>query len=61
MKRSILIVDDEKNIRNGLAMAMELEGYETLTAEDGAEAWSLMGKKDVDLVITDLRDRKSVV
>lgn len=55
MKRSILIVDDEKNIRNGLAMAMELEGYETLTAEDGAEAWSLMGKKDVDLVITDLR------
>ena len=55
MKRSILIVDDEKNIRNGLAMAMELEGYESLTAEDGASAWALMGKKDVDLVITDLR------
>ncbi|MDY0289111.1 MAG: sigma-54 dependent transcriptional regulator [Sphaerochaeta sp.] len=55
MKRSILIVDDEKNIRSGLAMAMELEGYESLTAEDGAAAWALMGKKDVDLVITDLR------
>ncbi|HKM06607.1 MAG TPA: sigma-54 dependent transcriptional regulator [Sphaerochaeta sp.] len=55
MKRSILIVDDEKNIRSGLAMAMELEGYESLTAQDGAEAWALMGKKDVDLVITDLR------
>jgi len=55
MKRSILIVDDEKNIRNGLAMAMELEGYDTLTAEDGAAAWALMGKRDVDLVITDLR------
>ncbi len=55
MKRSILIVDDEKNIRSGLAMAMELEGYESLTAEDGAVAWALMGKKDVDLVITDLR------
>ena len=55
MKRSILIVDDEKNIRNGLAMAMELEGYESLTAEDGAAAWALMSKKDVDLVITDLR------
>ncbi len=55
MKRSILIVDDEKNIRSGLAMAMELEGYETLTAEDGAAAWALMGKKNVDLVITDLR------
>ncbi|MDT4762942.1 sigma-54 dependent transcriptional regulator [Sphaerochaeta sp. PS] len=55
MKRSILIVDDEKNIRSGLAMAMELDGYETLTAEDGSAAWALMGKKDVDLVITDLR------
>lgn len=55
MKRSILIVDDEKNIRSGLAMAMELEGYDTLTAEDGSVAWALMGKKNVDLVITDLR------
>lgn len=55
MKRSILIVDDEKNIRSGLAMAMELEGYESLTAEDGSAAWALMGKKNVDLVITDLR------
>ncbi len=55
MKRSILIVDDEKNIRSGLALAMDLEGYETLTAEDGASAWALMGKKNVDLVITDLR------
>ena len=51
MKRSILIVDDEKNIRSGLAMAMELEGYDTLTSEDGASAWALMGKKDVDLGI----------
>lgn len=55
MKRSILIVDDEKNIRSGLAMAMELEGYETLTAEDGSAAWALMSKENVDLVITDLR------
>lgn len=55
LKRNILICDDEKNIRNGLAMAMELEGYDTLTAEDGTMAWSLLNKKDVDLVITDLR------
>ncbi len=55
MKRSILIVDDEKNIRSGLAMAMELEGYESLTAEDGLQAWTLMGSHNVDLVITDLR------
>jgi DNA-binding NtrC family response regulator len=55
MKRSILICDDEKNIRSGLAMAMELEGYQALTAEDGQIAWSLINKESVDLVITDLR------
>ncbi|WP_320130772.1 sigma-54 dependent transcriptional regulator [uncultured Sphaerochaeta sp.] len=55
MKRTILICDDEKNIRNGLAMAMELENYNTLTAEDGSVAWNLINKQDVDLVITDLR------
>jgi len=55
MKRSILICDDEKNIRSGLAMAMELEGYESVQASDGQEAWEKINKLGVDLVITDLR------
>ncbi|MFA7117419.1 MAG: sigma-54 dependent transcriptional regulator [Sphaerochaetaceae bacterium] len=55
MKRTVLVCDDEKNIREGLAMAMELEGFETLTAEDGDKAWDLVNKEDVSLVITDLR------
>lgn len=55
MKRSILICDDEKNIRSGLAMAMELEGYESVQAADGQEAWEKINKMGVDLVITDIR------
>lgn len=55
MKRTILICDDEKNIRSGLAMAMDLEGYATFEAEDGAVAWDHLNKHDIDLVITDLR------
>lgn len=55
MKRNILVVDDEKNIRSGLALALEMEGYTTFTAEDGQEAWNLINKQGVDLVITDLR------
>lgn len=51
----ILIADDEKNIRSGLALAFEDEGYDTLEAEDGLKAWELINKKQVDLVITDLR------
>ncbi|HRV24498.1 MAG TPA: sigma-54 dependent transcriptional regulator, partial [Sphaerochaeta sp.] len=55
MKRNILVVDDEKNIRSGLSLALEMEGYETFTAEDGQAAWELINKKGIDLVITDLR------
>lgn len=55
MKRTILVCDDEKNIREGLALAMEGEGYATLLAENAEKAWTLVNKEDVDLVITDLR------
>lgn len=51
----VLIVDDEKNIRSGLALAFEGEGYDTLEAENGEVAWNIINKKSVDLVITDLR------
>lgn len=55
MKYTILIADDEKNIRNGIAEYLEAEGYETLTAEDGKEAIAEINKGFVDLVITDLK------
>lgn len=52
---TVLIADDEKNIRSGLAIAFEDEGYDTLQAEDGQAAWTMINKKSIDLVITDLR------
>lgn len=52
---TILVVDDEKNIRSGLCIAFEDEGYDTLEAADGQEAWSIVNRKSVDLVVTDLR------
>ncbi|MDR1655254.1 MAG: sigma-54 dependent transcriptional regulator [Treponema sp.] len=55
MKFTLLIIDDEKNIREGLAAAMELEGYEVVPASGGEEGWKRYGKGDIDLVITDLR------
>jgi len=55
MKRTILIADDEKNIRNGLQIALEDEGYEVLLAADGDEAWSMITKNNVDLLLSDLR------
>lgn len=55
MKFRILVIDDEKNIREGLQMALEDDGYEVITAEDGTVGLQKALTEVVDLVITDLR------
>ena len=55
MKFTILVIDDEKNIREGLSMALEDEGYEVITAEDGKKGLEKALCDAVDLIITDLR------
>jgi len=55
VKSTILIVDDELNIRNGLVQAVEMEGYEGIPAADGEEAWNIINSREIDMVITDLR------
>jgi DNA-binding NtrC family response regulator len=55
MKFNVLIVDDEKNIREGLGRALELEGYEVHLAEDGRQGWNTVNDREIDLVIADLR------
>lgn len=55
MKFTILVVDDEKNIREGLGEFLKLEGYNILLASDGTEGAALADSGEADLVITDLR------
>ena len=55
MKFRLLVIDDEKNIRNGLAEALQGDGYEVACAEDGDEGWERFNNGDIDLVITDLK------
>src|SRR2546425_5549778 len=52
---TILIADDEKNIRSTLARSLRLEGYATLEAENGADALDLIEAGEADLVILDLQ------
>jgi DNA-binding NtrC family response regulator len=52
---TILTIDDEENIRNGLADNFELEGYEVKQAASGEEGLALIDQGGIDLVITDLR------
>ena len=55
MKFRLLVVDDEKNIREGLAAGLEMADYEVVIAADGSEGFNRFLKGDIDLVITDLR------
>jgi DNA-binding NtrC family response regulator len=52
---TVLIVDDEKNIRSSLATTFELEGYAVATATNGVEALEVIGRGGIDLVLLDLQ------
>ncbi|MGC9323146.1 MAG: sigma-54-dependent transcriptional regulator [Desulfomonilia bacterium] len=54
MKHTILIVDDEENIRFSLKGGLEDEGYQTLLAATGEEAMKIIEKQDVDLMLLDI-------
>ncbi len=51
----ILIIDDEKAIRDSFGAHLEDCGYDTFTAEDGRIGLSLFEREHPDLVIVDLR------
>ena len=51
----ILIIDDEKSIRNSLKEILEFEGYDVHTAENGQEGLSMIKEDDYDLVICDIK------
>ncbi len=54
MTHRIAIVEDEKNIRDNVAFALEREGYEVDTYGDGASCWEAFKERLPDLVILDI-------
>lgn len=50
----VLIVDDERQIRRFLEISLQAQGYETLSADSGAEALKLAATRSVALVVLDL-------
>ena len=51
---SILIVDDEEDIRDALSMVLESAGYDVKVASNGNEAVELQREQPADLIITDI-------
>ena len=52
--QKILIVDDEKEIRDLIEIYLKSEGYETLKAADGEEALKILSMEEPDLIILDV-------
>lgn len=50
----ILIVEDDPSILQLYSIVLKREGYDTLEARNGLEAWNMIEKEHVDLVITDI-------
>jgi two-component system chemotaxis sensor kinase CheA len=53
-RRRILVVDDSPLTRELLSSLLEAVGYEVINATDGAEAFDLVQKDPVEMVVTDL-------
>ncbi len=53
-KGTILIVDDEKEIRDLVDIYLKSDGYNTIKACDGVQAINLLQENDVDLIILDV-------
>ena len=51
---TVLIVEDEKNIRDLVCLHLGLEGYECLPVADGKEGMTFATEKPFDLIILDL-------
>jgi two-component system, NtrC family, response regulator PilR len=51
----VLVVDDERSMRELLSIVLKRDGHEVLSAEDGGRAIDLLKKQRVDVLITDIR------
>src|SRR6266540_6592557 len=54
-KPTVLIVDDEANIRRALRMVLDPEGYAVLEAESAEKALEILAAEPVDLGVFDVR------
>ncbi|MED3913950.1 response regulator transcription factor [Priestia megaterium] len=50
----VLVVDDEQEIRDGIAIYLKNEGIKVFTAKDGIEAIEILNKEKVHLIILDI-------
>ena len=55
MQRSVLVVDDERNMLTVMEFALKDAGYRVLTAERAEEAMEFIQDPDLDVILSDLK------
>lgn len=55
----LLVVDDERSIREALKDILTEEGYQVETAEDGEVAYTVLSETRIDLVLSDIKMPKT--
>ena len=55
MKKTILLVDDEADLREVLDISLSDTGYNVLTAENSTQALKILNDNDIPVVITDIK------
>lgn len=53
--KTILVVDDEQNVRQLICKVLEKEGFSVLTACNGSEGLEIFHKNSIDLIISDIK------
>mgnify|MGYP001408228816 FL=1 len=53
-KFNVLVVDDEKEIRDAIDIYLRGEGINVIKAGDGFEALEILDKEDIHLVVLDI-------
>ncbi len=54
MPKRVLVVDDDENTRRFLSVALEANGYEAVTAEDGDDGLRKVQEEKPDLILLDV-------
>lgn len=54
MSKRVLVVDDDENTRRFLSVALEANGYEAVTAEDGDDGFQKVQELKPDLILLDV-------
>ena len=55
MRATVLVVDDDERLRETLAILVRSLGHEAVRPRTSPAATTILGERDVDLVISDLR------